>query len=1013
MLERLYQLVLPSELLEKRSDNHVLRFVVLITSLLVLFLFVFVVVQNVYFGEPLISWVLFLCAAYYAFSLAMLRLTRSILFTSISVVAGNVLGILVLIFLFYQDRIVFYVWFPFCILLATYALGRRWGAILAGALISSIWLIELLHLTGVQISGLTFGNPYAFPLSFSLALFMTGVVAWLFEFAHHTAEHRLFTSEQKLRLYVQQTPLAVVTSSLDGIVTEWNPGAERVFGYHREEALGCSLWELIAYPAPSSHGTANSEIANGKTAEAHFWRVDGNEAPVHEIGRNRTKDGREIYCEWTHTPLVESHGSIVGVTSLAKDVGERMRVEEALRASEARFRLLTSQSPDLIVMYDWTIERIIYANRETILGYSSQEISTLADIMKHIVPEDRAEIYRRWRTMEFAPEGQDTNATEFRVITADGRVEWIRSRESVLLRDAQGMPVQLLATLTVITDEKNYEAELRRAKEEAERLAQVRSQFLANMSHEIRTPMNGIIGMTSLLMNSDLGAENQDYIETIRASSESLLTIINEILDFSKIESGRMELEMQPLDICESVEGALDLLAPQAANKQLELGYWIDEDVPSTIMGDATRLRQILVNLVANAVKFTDRGEVWVTVTSRAVSASSLIAGQDTEGDRELCFAVRDTGIGIPQEQIQQLFYAFSQLDSSTTRRYGGTGLGLAISRRLAELMGGSMWVESEVGVGSTFFFTVRMRAADIMATPMVNPTVAMLKDRRVLLVENVKRVREVLAHYVARWQMTWLEACSVQETRALVERREAWDVAVIDMDLPDGNGLALARELLAHPRVQSKPIVLLTGHNHMNIRQRAEETGVRACLYKPLKRNDLLTALMLSLGSQSPATVMAAAHANVFGRAIGDEHPLNILLAEDNVVNQKVALLILERLGYRADVAASGLEVVEAVKRQPYDLILMDVHMPEMDGIEATQRVFELLPPTEYPHIIAMTAAAMQEDRERCLAVGMHNFISKPVKVEELVSALLQARAWLADRVQTRSGSDLEQAKR
>ena len=1008
MLERLYHLVLPSELLEERSDIRVSRFVVLTTSLLILFLLLFVVIQNLYFGEPLISWVLFLWAAYYAFSLAMLRITHSLLFTRISVVAGNVLGILVLIFLFYPDRIVFYVWFPFSILLATYALGRWWGAILAAALIASIWLIELLPLIGVQTSGLTFGNPYAFPLSFSLTLCMTGVVAWLFEFAHHTAEHRLFRSEQKLRLYVQQTPLAVVTSSLDGIVTEWNPGAERIFGYRREEALGCSLRELIAYPAlDDNREVAASQRANSDTTKAHSWRVDGNEAAMHGISRNRTKDGREVHCEWTHTPLVESHGSVVGVTSLGRDVGERMRVDEALRASEARFRLLTSQSPDLIVIYDWTIERIIYANRETILGYSAQEISTLADILARIVPEDRPEIYGRWRAMEFAPEGQDTNVTEFRVIAADGRVEWIRSRESVLLRNAQGMPQQLLATLTVITDEKHYEAELRRAKEEAERLAQVRSQFLANMSHEIRTPMNGIIGMTSLLMNSDLDQENRDYIETIRASSESLLTIVNEILDFSKIELGRMELEMQPLDICDTVEGALDLLAPQAANKGLEVGYWIDEDVPATIMGDATRLRQILVNLVANAIKFTDKGEVWVTVASSAVPSSShpsnsLGSEQDTEDERELCFAVHDTGIGIHQQQIPQLFYAFSQLDSSTTRRYGGTGLGLAISRRLVELMGGTMWAESDVGVGSTFYFTMRMRVADIMATPGIDPRVTLLKGRRVLLVENVERVREMLAHYVARWQMEWLEACSVQETRALVQQQEVWDVAVIDMDLPDGNGLALARELLAHPRVQAKPIVLLAGRNHMNIRQRAEEVGACACLYKPLKRNDLLAALMLSLGIQSPATVTAAAHVNVFDRVIGDEHPLNILLAEDNVVNQKVALLILERLGYRADVVASGLEVIEAVQRQPYDLILMDVHMPEMDGIEATRRVFELLPPAKYPHIIAMTAAAMQEDRERCLAVGMHNFVSKPVKVEELVSALLQAQVWLADRVKT-----------
>jgi PAS domain S-box-containing protein len=719
------------------------------------------------------------------------------------------------------------------------------------------------------------------------------------------------------------------------------------------------------------------------------------ESGLHQIGRNRTKDGHDVYCEWINTPLVTKQGAIVGITSLAMDVGERMRAEEALRASEARFRRLTAQSPDLIVMYDWTPERIVYTNRETILGYSWQEISTLADVLARIVPEDRQAVYQSWRAMEFAPEGQDTNVTEFRVFASDGTIEWIRSRESVLSRDAQGMPAQLLATLTIITDEKNYEAELRRAKEEAERLARARSQFLANMSHEIRTPMNGIIGMTSLLMSAEMSEENYDFIETIRASSESLLNIINEVLDFSKIESGRMELETQPLDVRESVEGALDLLAPQAANKRLELGYWLDDKVPPLIIGDATRLRQILVNLVGNAVKFTDEGEVWVSVSL------TKHVEEHVEGEVELRFAVRDTGIGMREQQIPQLFTAFSQLDSSTTRRHGGTGLGLAISRRLAELMGGTMWVESEVGMGSTFYFTILARAAELSSAAVANPVLALLEGRRILIVEDGMRMRELLRNYAQLWKMEWIEAQNAQETHELVKQGQAWDVAVIDMDLADKDGLTLAQELLARPPLQGKAIILLAARNHMNVRQQAEEAGVRASLYKPLKPNDLLAALALSLGGKLPEAAFTAARAHGFDHALGSEHPLNILLAEDNVVNQKVALLLLDRLGYRADVAASGQEVVDAVQRQHYDVILMDVHMPEMDGIEATRRVFSILPPSEYPYIIAMTAAAMQEDRERCREAGMQNFISKPVKVEELVSALLQARAWLASQIQ------------
>jgi PAS domain S-box-containing protein len=987
MLERLYQLILPQELLEDESDIRVSRFVVLVTVVLTVFILFLSPLLHWRFGQQQIAILLIITAIYYICGLVMPRLTLSIRFTSMAVVSGNVAALLVLILFFYPDRAVFYIWFPFVILLATFGLGRRWGAVLVGVIIPVIWQIELLQMSGVELSRRTLGNPLALSLSFSLAVFMTGVVAWLFEFAHRTAEQRLFASEQKLRLHVQQTPLAVITSSREGIVTEWNPGAERMFGYRRDEAVGLPLAKLIA----TSSSDAGADVADTELVDRLPGRVYSSEDGVHQIEHNRTKDGRDVYCEWINTLLVAKHGSVVGVTSLVMDVGERIRAEEALRASEARFRQLTLQSPDLIVMYDWQRERIIYTNRETILGYSWQKINTLQDIAARIVPEDRPAIFRSWRALESAPEGQDTNVTEFRVVALDGTVQWIRSREIVLSRDVRGRPAQLLATLTIITDEKNYQAELRRAKEEAERLARARSQFLANMSHEIRTPMNGIIGMTSLLMNAELDDENYDFIETIRTSSESLLTIINEVLDFSKIESGRMELEMQPVDVQETVEGALDLLAPQAANKRLELGYWIDEDVPGMIVGDATRLRQILVNLVANAVKFTDKGEVWVTVS----------LGQRPDGEQELHFAVRDTGIGIRKQQIPQLFTAFSQLDTSTTRRYGGTGLGLAISYRLAELMGGTMWVDSEVGVGSTFYFTITVRAVESVSPSVGNPAMAMLKDRRLLIVEDGERVRDVLRRYAERWKMQWLEARNAQAAYALVEEQQDWDVAVIDMDLPDEEGLTLARELLSRPALQGKPILLLAARNHVNIRHRAEEVGVRACLYKPLKPNDLLAAIVLSLGGKSPGAAIAAARVNSFDHSLGSEHPLKILLAEDNVVNQKVALLLLDRLGYRADVAASGQEVVEAVQRQHYDVILMDVHMPEMDGIEATRQVFALLPPAEYPYIIAMTAAAMQEDRERCRAVGMQNFISKPVKVEELVRALLHARAWLASQIQ------------
>jgi PAS domain S-box-containing protein len=1006
MLERLYRLVLPQALLDDETDIRVSRFVVLVTSVLAFFLFTAFPVLYWYLNQKQVAIVILLAALGYLASLAMPRLTNSIRLTSMAVVAGNLLGLLALIVLYYPQRAVFYVWFPFTILLTTFGLGRRWGAVLVGVLMPLIWQVELAQVHGLITSSQTLDSQFALPISFSLAMFMTGVLAWLFEFAHRTAQQRLFASEAKLRLHVQQTPLAVITSSLEGIVTEWNPGAERMFGYLREEALGHSLEKLIGAP----QGETGS--AQGKPAAQLF---EGDDA-AHQIGRNRTKQGQGVYCEWINTPLVAKDGSIVGITSLAIDVGERMRAEEAMRASEARFRRLTAQSPDLIVIYDWEVERIVYTNRDTVVGYSWQEITTLSDMLAHILPDDREGVYRSWRAMEFAPEGQETNVQEFRVIAADDSLQWIRSRESVITRDAQGLPVQLLATLTIITDEKNYEAELRRAKEEAERLARARSQFLANMSHEIRTPMNGIIGMTSLLMNAEMNEEQYDFIETIRSSSESLLTIINEVLDFSKIESGRMELEMQPFDLQESIEGALDLLAPQAANKYLEVGYWMDDSVPTMVVGDATRLRQILVNLLANAVKFTERGEVWVNVSR----------SQRTDGTPLLHFAVSDTGIGIRQSQIPQLFTAFSQLDNSTTRRYGGTGLGLAISRRLAELMGGAMWVESKVGAGSTFYFTVVAEAVQDSPIPLASDgatgngvtgngvtgdgvtgdgvtgdgAVQVLKDRCVLIVAHNGRCRSALEGYAQRWQMKCLSAVDAREAMEVVKGRQDWDVALVDMDLPDEEGLSLLGKMKSLPATQDKPLVLLASRNHANIRQRAEQAGAASTLYKPLKHGDLLAALASALGAELAEEGTTAGRISTLDHEMGREHPLHILLAEDNVVNQKVALLLLDRLGYRADVAASGHEVVQAVRRQRYDVILMDVHMPDMDGIEATRQVFGMLPPGEHPYIVAMTAAAMQEDRERCRAVGMHNFISKPVKVEELVRSLLQARTWLLNRI-------------
>jgi CheY-like chemotaxis protein len=498
--------------------------------------------------------------------------------------------------------------------------------------------------------------------------------------------------------------------------------------------------------------------------------------------------------------------------------------------------------------------------------------------------------------------------------------------------------------------------------------------------------MNAVIGMSGLLMDTPLSDEQRDFANTIRDSGDALLTIINDILDFSKIEAGRMDIERQPFDLRDCVESALDLVAARAAEKTLDLAYLFEGDVPAVVEGDVTRLRQILLNLLANAVKFTETGEVVVTVEPRSAD--------------ELHITVRDTGIGLTAEGLAKLFESFSQADSSTTRKYGGTGLGLAISRRLAELMGGTMWADSAgPGRGSTFHLALRLPASEMpAATPSRRSILGMqptLAGKRVLVVDDNATNRKVVDLQTARWGMVPKSTESPMQALAWIDAGERFDIAIIDMHMPLMDGAALAARLrVVAPGL---PLVLFTSLGA--VREWSKSDLFDAALGKPLHQSALFDTLVdllardTATGAGTPAR-RAKPTAPALDAALAVRHPLRILLAEDNLVNQKLALRLLSQMGYRADVAANGIEVIESLERQPYDVVLMDVQMPEMDGLEATRRIVSRWPARQRPRIVAMTANAMQGDRETCLDAGMDDYITKPIRTDELVRSLQAAHA-------------------
>lgn len=690
-------------------------------------------------------------------------------------------------------------------------------------------------------------------------------------------------------------------------------------------------------------------------------------------------DGRTTWASATKVRLQRGDGTVIGTLGISRDITLQHEMSQALQLERDRLRTLIDHLPDYVFIKDSHC-RFVTVNRAHILLFgctSEEEIVGKTDF--DFSPSELAEMYHV-DDLQVIEQGRTLINREEELLTAKQQMRWVLTTK-VPLRDPAGQIIGLVGIARDITARKQAEQELKTAKEAAEVANRAKSEFLANMSHEIRTPMNAIIGMSELVLDTALSPQQRDYLETVLSSAESLMGIINDILDFSKIESGRLDLDSYPLEIREWLGDSIKPLAVRAHSKHLELACHFAPRIPRYVRGDGLRLRQIVLNLLGNAIKFTRTGEVILDVQSDREEADHIT----------LHFQVSDTGIGIAPEQQERIFQAFEQADMSTTRNYGGTGLGLAISSRLVQLMGGRIWVESQVGEGSTFHFTVRFGLVEEHEIPPIRQDMSALNGLQILIVDDNATNRKILEEMCLNWRMHPVAVPgamqALDELTAATRRNEQYDLVITDASMPDVDGFTLAERITQSEEIDSIVVMMLSSVDRQIGIQQCEKLGIKSYLTKPIKQSDLFDAIasVLDLSVTHEDNVSSAT------QRFPQIQPLRILLAEDSLANRQLALGLLSRWGHQVTVVTNGREALDAMEQSTFDLILMDVQMPEMDGLSATQEIRNRETARHEPRIpiIAMTAHAMKGDRERCLHVGMDDYVSKPIRPFDLASVL------------------------